>query len=89
MPNSDYGPSFQIEMQPGDFLLLTTDGLFEWPRADGTRFGLSRLRDAILAVADAPIHDLIPRLYAMVQAFAGDTPQEDDVTAVILRRKIA
>ena len=41
---------------------------------------------AVLEMAEAPIDELIPRVYSAVQTFAEGAPQDDDVTAVVIRR---
>jgi sigma-B regulation protein RsbU (phosphoserine phosphatase) len=76
----------ELLLEPGDFILLVTDGLFEWMNASGQQFGISRLRQAALELAGETAEELIRALYARVQAFVGDTPQQDDVTVVVLRR---
>jgi serine phosphatase RsbU (regulator of sigma subunit) len=74
-----------IHFQPGDTLLLLTDGFFEWSNAGGELFGIARTTAAIkLHVHDAP-ELMIRELYDDVIAFAGGTPQLDDLTAVALQ----
>ncbi len=82
-----YGPSVQLSMAPGDLLLFITDGFFEWAGADDELFGLKRLREAVLDAAELPLQDLIASIYSKVQTFAAGTPQLDDVTAVVMRRR--
>ena len=53
---------------------------------DDEEFGLERLRKTVVEIGDLPIDDMIPRLYATIEAFARGRPQDDDVTAVIVRR---
>ena len=81
-----YSPAAHIDLQPGDMFLMLTDGFFEWRRADDEEFGLNRLRETVIAAAGLPIDDLIPKLYSIVESFAGGRPQDDDVTAVVIRR---
>jgi serine phosphatase RsbU (regulator of sigma subunit) len=47
IPQNEYGQAMQFSLDPGDAVLLVTDGLFEWPNAAGEGYGLDRLRDAI------------------------------------------
>ena len=85
----DYAPTVNIDLEPGDFFLMLTDGFFEWRRGDDEEFGLDRLREAVIAAGKppiVPIGELIPNLYALVQSFAAGRPQDDDVTAVVIRR---
>lgn len=77
-------------MNPGDVLALITDGFTEWSRfdRDGRReqFGLDRLRDSLRRHAHRPAADMIRAITEDVTAFAGATPQQDDLTMVIIRR---
>jgi serine phosphatase RsbU (regulator of sigma subunit) len=81
-----YSPAIKIDLQAGDLFLMLTDGFFEWRRADDEEFGLDRLREAVIAAGELPIDEVIPRLYGIVEAFADGRPQDDDVTAVVIRR---
>ena len=84
---SEYGPANEFVLDPGDQLLLVTDGLFEWANARGESYGLERLRTAILANVDSPAESTIQALYDGACQFAGNAPQADDVTIVVIRRK--
>ena len=86
MPEHDYGPANEFSFEPGDSVLLVTDGLFEWANAQDESFGLERLRDAILSLASAPVDEMIHGLYDRANQFVGDVPQADDVTIVVVRR---
>jgi len=52
-------------------------------------FGEARVRELVSAQAHPRMADLAAALLAAVKAFAGDTPQQDDVTLVLLRRDSA
>lgn len=82
---SQYATEFAME--PGDFILLVTDGPFEWSIDRGVNFGLERLRDAIKSSAKASAEDIIQALRDAVQKFAGSAPQLDDISIVVIRRK--
>jgi serine phosphatase RsbU (regulator of sigma subunit) len=86
LPDSEYGPANEFTLAPGDSVLLVTDGLFEWNKADGTSFGLENLRSAILRRAAEPAATMISGLYEEARQFVGELPQEDDVTIVVIRR---
>lgn len=75
-----------IVLARGDMLILITDGFFEWSDASGGQFGTQRLVSAIRAHCDLPAGEIIGRMHAEVSAFGGDTPQADDLTAVIVKR---
>lgn len=73
----------EIQVEPGDLLVLYTDGMPEARNARGDLFGLDALRHIVEARADEPpqrIHD------ALVDAVRAWTPVlPDDVTCVVAR----
>jgi sigma-B regulation protein RsbU (phosphoserine phosphatase) len=83
----EYRPAETIDLQPGDVLVLITDGFFEWSGSDGEQFGIERLRQAIRDTAHLPAARMIAAIYEQVKAFTEGTPQPDDVTAVVIQRR--
>lgn len=82
-----YGPLREVRMAPGDVLLLSTDGFFEYARAgDAEQFGEERMQGVLVSNAAQSATDLIASLDRAVLQFAGGAPQEDDMTAVAIRR---
>jgi serine phosphatase RsbU (regulator of sigma subunit) len=86
-PGFQYGSPHRFEMAPGDLLVLTTDGFFEWANAQDEQFGLARLQDTIRSARDLQSSEIIAQLHAAVVNFAGGTDQQDDLTAVVVKRK--
>jgi phosphoserine phosphatase RsbU/P len=86
IPQNEYGNATRFSLDPGDSVLLITDGLFEWSNTAGESFGLERLRNAIRDSSFVGTDEMIQRLYAQSQEFAGNVAQEDDVTIVVIRR---
>jgi len=66
-------------LDPGDRLFLVTDGITETKNHCDEFFGFGRLREAALEGLDA--------LFSSVDSFRGTAPQEDDCTAVEIKRK--
>jgi serine phosphatase RsbU (regulator of sigma subunit) len=85
-PGVQYGPPQEIDLAPGDMLVLLTDGFFEWANPAGKMFGTARLREAIQAASSLPPEEIIRRLHSTVVDFAGGTQQADDLTMVVLKR---
>ncbi len=81
-----YGPAQEIDLAPGDMLVLITDGFFEWENGEGEQFGLDRLAATVREASRLPAAELIARLHSEVTAFAGGTDQLDDLTAVVVKR---
>jgi serine phosphatase RsbU (regulator of sigma subunit) len=74
-------------MARGDVLALVTDGFCEWENPEGEEFGVARLEAVLRASRDRPAEEVIKALRAAVADFCKGTPQKDDLTAVILKRK--
>ena len=74
----------EVQLFPGDLLVLYTDGVTEATNADGQEFGESRLIDALRAhFHDAPA-SLVDVIVRAVQQF-GNGEQADDITLVVAR----
>jgi phosphoserine phosphatase RsbU/P len=89
MPVSQLKPALVLQMRPGDILVLLSDGFYEYQRAGGEQFGEERVQDIIAAHADKPMAELLHILLKSVDAFAGGAAQEDDMTAVLVKREAA
>ena len=75
-------------LKSGDMLVLVTDGFFEWQNPESEEFGLERLKTTIREAKDCSAEEVIRKLYAAVKKFSRGTEQNDDLTAVVLKRKI-
>jgi serine phosphatase RsbU (regulator of sigma subunit) len=80
-------PPLILELNPGDLLVLATDGFFEWANAASEQFGTKRLEETIRASREQPSRDIISALYGAVVDFSGGTKQQDDLTAVVIKRR--
>jgi serine phosphatase RsbU (regulator of sigma subunit) len=77
----------KIRFEPGDALVLTTDGFFEWANAAGEQFGIERLEAFVAAHAHETPSEFISALHAAVVAHAAGQKQPDDLTVVIVKRR--
>jgi two-component system, sensor histidine kinase LadS len=79
----------EIALAPGDRIVLCSDGLVEAANGQEEIFGFEQIAEAIRqgCAEDLSAADLIDRLFTEVQAFAGDVPQGDDMTCVVLTVK--
>jgi serine phosphatase RsbU (regulator of sigma subunit) len=81
------GTPREIRMAPGDMLVLVTDGFFEWENAQGEQFGVDRLVETIRQASGLAASAVISTLHSEVLEFVDGTSQDDDLTAVIVKRE--
>jgi sigma-B regulation protein RsbU (phosphoserine phosphatase) len=75
-----------VAMEPGDLLVLYTDGVTEQKNAEGEDYGEERLIRFLVANKKLPIRELHSALFEDILAFGGGA-QQDDTTCVFARRK--
>jgi serine phosphatase RsbU (regulator of sigma subunit) len=73
---------------PGDVLALVTDGFSEWENPEGEDFGVARLENVLRETRGLSAEEIISRLRTAVEEFCRGTKQLDDLTAVIIKRKV-
>jgi phosphoserine phosphatase len=79
--------SADLQLEPGDILGLISDGVYEYNNEDGEEFGEERVAAVFQAFHQLTMSALTEELIQAVRAFAGEAPQEDDITMVLVRRK--
>jgi sigma-B regulation protein RsbU (phosphoserine phosphatase) len=77
--------SVKVDLQTGDVLVLYTDGVTEALNSAEEEFGEERLYAVITQNRHRPAEEIMAAILAAITAFAGDTPQFDDITLMILR----
>ena len=85
VPGFEYGQR-TVRLEPGDTLVLYTDGVTEAMNDVHEEFGVERLRAIFASGAPGPSMKTSQAVFAAVHEFAGDTPQSDDVTCLTLCR---
>jgi len=75
-----------VSLNPGDTMILYTDGVSEAMNAEGEEFGVERLQQMFAASPPGDARTANEAVMAAVAEFAGDTPQSDDITCLVLRR---
>lgn len=84
-PEYPQGPP--LRMQPGDLLVLCTDGIVEAVNHADEQFGLNRLQEIIAECATGSVENLTQRIAAEVENhYVGSSPA-DDLTVLALRRQ--
>jgi sigma-B regulation protein RsbU (phosphoserine phosphatase) len=72
-------------MEPGDTLLLYTDGITEAANHQGTLWGEDRLADIIRQNVDLSAEQLIQTILKSLREYTDGTPFVDDVTLVLTK----
>jgi sigma-B regulation protein RsbU (phosphoserine phosphatase) len=80
-------PSSSIELQPGDTLILFTDGVVEAFNSAGEEFTDGRWLNVIRSLPNLSAEDSLRYLMKSVEEFVGATRQSDDITCLVLRTK--
>jgi sigma-B regulation protein RsbU (phosphoserine phosphatase) len=85
LPKSVYTES-RVAMQPGDVLVLFTDGVTEATDPQGEDFGDERLAALVASMDDRPTSDIVEAIHAAVAEYTQGAPAADDITVVAVRR---
>src|SRR6202035_3175549 len=80
-------PAPPVQFEPGDMGIFLTDGFIEAQDAEGKYFGKERVEGIIIQNDACPAAELIATLEAAVRDFIHTSPQLDDLTAVVVKRR--
>ena len=75
-----------IPMQPGDLLLLYSDGITEGHDRNDKEFGVEALIDLVQQNRDLTADALIKRTFTSVHNHCGSDAQQDDQTLIVIKR---
>jgi phosphoserine phosphatase RsbU/P len=87
MPLSSLRPAVNLDFEPGDILVLLSDGIYEYEDSSGEQFGEQRVEEILRAHHGKTMAELSAILQDAVLAFARGAPQEDDMTVVLVKRE--
>ena len=76
----------EVHLEPGDTVVLFTDGVTEAMNAENEQFGIERLREVFAGNPPTDSEQANRAVFEAVRDFAGDNPQSDDITCLTLRR---
>jgi sigma-B regulation protein RsbU (phosphoserine phosphatase) len=71
---------------PGDTLVLFTDGVTEAPNEEEKEYSSARLADVVRALHTRPAREINDGILESVRRFTGDAVQRDDLTLVTVKR---
>jgi sigma-B regulation protein RsbU (phosphoserine phosphatase) len=77
--------SAHVLLQPGDWLVIFTDGLVEAENESLEEYEEKRLLNVIEAGAAITPEEMLRRVMTNVDNFVGATPQHDDITCMVVK----
>jgi serine phosphatase RsbU (regulator of sigma subunit) len=77
----------EVQLGPGDILVLYTDGITEAANTSGEEFGELRLRETVSGGMELPVTQLQQRVLDAVLQFS-QGKQDDDITIVIAQSRM-
>ena len=75
-----------LVLQPGDCILLYTDGVTDATGDGQQQFGMERLRRVILEHRSAPVSGMVTALERSIADFTGGATQFDDIAILAVKR---
>jgi sigma-B regulation protein RsbU (phosphoserine phosphatase) len=88
VPEAEY-IALKIKLEPGDTLVLFSDGVTEAMDPDEQMFGVPRLRELLTGRTECPLDQLEKCILEAVENFARGASQADDLTLLIVRYRAA
>jgi sigma-B regulation protein RsbU (phosphoserine phosphatase) len=79
--------SYALHLRPGETIIFYTDGVTEALNEDYDEFGLERLRVSAGSAARLSAPGIVGRITDGIRDHAGDTPQFDDITLIVMKRQ--
>jgi len=77
----------ELDLLPGDCVLLYTDGVREAVDAQDEQFGLDRMSECFRMAAPLGAEAVLNRMQEELRHFTGEGPQMDDITLVTIEKK--
>jgi len=85
MPDMDFAED-ALRISPGESIVFYTDGVTEAENAKAELFDVERLQMVFDGAPTKDAKEANKAVFEAVSAFAGDTPQSDDITCITLYR---
>jgi len=74
-----------VQLEPGDTLILFSDGVTEAEDPEENQFGVPRLCELLTGQQDTPLDDLKQMILDAVDGFCRGAAQLDDITVLVAR----
>jgi len=76
---------FQCKIEPGQIILIGTDGIWESQNPSGEMFGKERFKDVIRKHAAEPAKQILNAVMGEIDNFSQEQTRGDDVTLVVVK----
>ena len=76
----------KVSLETNDLILMFSDGLTESVNKKEEQYGEKRLEEFLLKHRSKPIGDIHEKLHKSLEKFTGGSPQQDDLTLVLVKR---
>lgn len=84
---SEFVAQTQLQLNPGDIVVLYTDGITEAENLEQAHYGLDRLCAIVSQHWQRPAQDIRQQVIEDVRAFIGTQKVYDDITLVVIKRR--
>jgi len=86
LPEANYERGY-VHLDPGDLLLMFTDGIVEAPKGDGSRreYGVGRLQKLVRRNRHLSAPEIVEAIFASVAEWTAGAPANDDRTVLLVR----
>ena len=84
VPEAEYTAAC-LKLEPGDTLVLFSDGVTEAMDPDDTLFGVPRLKETLTGLPECPLEDIQKCVLEAVENFTRGAHQADDLTLLVVR----
>lgn len=86
LETDDPGEPVTLDFEPGDLLVLLSDGIYEYENRQGVPFGESSVEEILQYHHDLPASELASQLLQATMEHGKGVPQHDDITLVLVKR---
>ncbi len=76
-----------VKLEPGDRVILFTDGVTEATNAESEQFGMQRLTDLLESLGPDDARSTAETIFTAVNDFVAGAAQSDDITCLVFRRR--
>jgi sigma-B regulation protein RsbU (phosphoserine phosphatase) len=88
VPEAEYTTA-RLKLEPGDTMVLFSDGVTEAMDPDEEMFGVPRLKEVLTGLTECPLDQIQKCVLEAVENFARGASQADDLTLLVVRYRAA